>query len=172
MKSAINLKKWINENRHLLKPPVGNKLIWEDAGIIVTVVGGPNQRNDYHVNHGEEFFYQIEGNITVKIIENGQPKDIHINEGEVFLLPSNIPHSPQRPSGTIGLVIEERRGEDEKDGFQWYCEKCNHLLYEEYVKVSNIVTQLPQVFEHFYNNEANRRCSQCGHVTEEIKKSH
>ncbi len=163
-RSAVDLKKWVAANRALLKPPVGNKVIWQDTDTIVMVVAGPNTRKDYHVNEGEEFFYQIEGAIVLKMIDNGQPVDVPINEGEVYLLPSRTPHSPQRPANTIGLVIEHKRQANELDGFQWYCEKCHHLLYEEYAEVTDIVEQLPAIFEHFYDDPEKRRCQQCGHV--------
>ena len=88
--TPINFKKWIDDNRHLLKPPVGNKAIYNED-YIVMVVGGPNSRKDYHLNQTPEFFYQVEGDIVLKIIDNGEPKEIHIKEGEVFYLPPNIP---------------------------------------------------------------------------------
>lgn len=144
--STINFKGWIDENRHLLKPPVGNKLIWEDREFIVMVVGGPNSRTDYHVNGGEEFFYQVEGDITVKVFDEGKHQDVHIKEGEIFLLPPNVPHSPRRPANTVGLVIEKKRSEDELDGFVWFCEDCGEKLYEEYFHLTNIVTQFPPYF--------------------------
>jgi 3-hydroxyanthranilate 3,4-dioxygenase len=158
----LNFKRWIDENRHLLKPPVGNRQIWEDREFMVTVVGGPNSRQDFHVNEGEEFFYQIEGDITLRVLEAGKPKDIVIREGDIFLLPPKVPHSPQRPAGTIGLVLERKRAPQELDGFLWVCKQCNAKLYEEYLHVTNLVTQLPPVFERFYSNEANTTCRQCG----------
>ena len=161
---AINFKKWIDDNRALLKPPVGNQLVWKDAETIVMVVGGPNSRKDYHINEGEEFFYQIEGDIILKIIDQGKQVEIPIKEGEIYLLPSLVPHSPQRPAHTVGLVIEHKREAKELDGFQWYCEKCDHKLYEEFVELTDIVTQLPEIFKRFYGSEENRRCKNCGHV--------
>lgn len=161
--NTINFKRWIDEHRHLLKPPVGNQQIWEDREFMVTVVGGPNSRADYHVNQGEEFFYQVEGDITLKLIEDGQWVDLPIREGEIFLLPPNVPHSPQRPSGTVGLVIERRRLPGEKDGFVWFCPQCRNKMYEEYLEVRDIVRDLPPVFERFYGNEGNRTCSACSY---------
>ncbi len=158
----INFKNWIDEHRHLLKPPVGNKLVYEDADFIIMVVGGPNARKDYHYDEGEEFFYQLEGDIMVKVIDEGKPKDIHIKQGEIFLLPPKVPHSPQRPANTVGLVIERKRVPGEMDGFLWFCENCGSKLYEEYVQLTNIVTQLPPIFEKFYNNDANCTCKKCG----------
>ena len=162
---AFNIKKWIDENRHLLKPPVGNQQVYKgNDDFIVMVVGGPNNRKDYHWEEGEEFFYQLEGNIVVKIIEDGKPVDIHINEGEIFLLPPRVPHSPQRPANSVGIVIERYRKEGEKDGFLWYCESCNHKLYEEYFALTDIVTQLPKVMQTFYDSEDLRTCKNCGTV--------
>lgn len=160
--STLNFKKWIDDNRHLLKPPVGNKLIWEDREFIVMVVGGPNSRTDYHVNGGEEFFYQVEGNMVLKVFDEGKLQDVPINQGEIFLLPPNVPHSPQRPAGSVGLVIEKKRAEGELDGFVWYCQNCGEKLYDEYFKLKNIVTDFPPIFERFYASEANTTCKKCG----------
>lgn len=166
----FSINSWIEENRHLLKPPVGNAQLFHNTGdFIVMVVGGPNSRKDYHYNEGEEFFYQLEGNITVKIIDEGVPKDILINAGEMFLLPSKTPHSPQRGEGTVGLVIEKIRDKAEIDGFLWFCENCNHKLFEEYLKLTDIVSQLPPVMNRFYSNEELRTCTQCGTVMDPPK---
>ena len=167
--SSFNFKEWIEENRHLLKPPVGNKCM-VDGDLIVMVVGGPNARKDYHYDEGAEFFYQVEGDIVVKIIEDGKPKDIHIKEGDMFYLPPAVPHSPQRPADTIGLVIERKRDEGELDGFQWYCENCGNKLYEEFVKMDNIVTQLPPIFERFWNDIDKRTCKKCGNIMQPPEK--
>lgn len=170
MLSTINFKKWIDENRHLLKPPIGNKQIWMEAeDFIAMVVGGPNNRTDYHYNESEEFFYQLEGDMILRIQENGKAVDVPIKEGEILLLPGKVPHSPQRFENTIGLVIEKIRKEGEKDGLQWYCEKCNHKLYEEYFHMENIMTQMQGVFKKFYANKDLRTCKNCGHVLEEPK---
>lgn len=163
----FNFKKWIDENRHLLKPPVGNQQIWKDnEDFIVMVVGGPNSRKDYHYNESEEFFYQLEGDVVVKIIENGKNVDIHINEGDIYLLPPKTPHSPQRGPNTVGLVIEKHRKGGEKDGFLWFCESCNHKLYEEYFELEDIVKQLPPLMEKFYSSLELRTCKNCGTVME------
>ena len=162
--APFNLKKWIDEHRDLLKPPVGNQCIYKDAeNFIVMVVGGPNARKDYHYNESEELYYQVEGNIVLKIIDDGVPKDIAINEGDMFLLPPKTPHSPQRGPNTVGLVIEKVRVTEE-DGFLWYCENCGNKLYEEYKVITDIVTQLPPVMEAFYKDEHKRTCSKCGAV--------
>lgn len=162
---SFNFKKWIEENRHLLKPPVGNKCM-VDGDLIVMVVGGPNARKDYHYDDGAEFFYQVEGDIVVKIIEDGKPRDIHIREGDMFYLPPKVPHSPQRPANTIGLVIERKRDDNELDGFQWYCENCGSMLHEKYFKLENIVTQLPPILNEFYASEELRTCKKCSTIME------
>ena len=161
MLPPINFKSWIEENRHLLKPPVGNKVVYEDTELIIMVVGGPNTRKDYHIDEGEEFFYQLEGGIVLRIMENGKPKDLAINEGEIFLLPPKVPHSPQRFKNTVGLVVERKRRKGELDAFQWYCDECNELLYEEYFQLTDIVKQLPPIFEGFWNNNTARSCKSC-----------
>lgn len=164
--APFNFKKWIDENRHLLKPPVGNIQVWKDTEFIVMVVGGPNSRKDYHYNEGEEFFYQLEGDVVVKIIDEGKPRDIHIKEGDIFLLPPRTPHSPQRGPNTVGLVIERERATKELDGFMWYCENCGEKLYEEFEYVTDIVKQLPPIFDRFYNNPEHCTCKNCGTVME------
>ena len=160
----FNFKKWIDENRHLLKPPVNNKVVYKDTEFIVMVVGGPNARKDYHYNESEEFFYQLEGNITVKIQEDGKAVDVPIKEGEIFLLPPGVPHNPCRGANTIGLVMERKRRDAEKDGLLWFCENCNEKLYEEYFTLTDIQTQFQGVFAKFYGDEKLRTCKKCGHV--------
>ena len=165
--ATINFKQWIDENRELLKPPVGNKMVYRgNDDFIVMVVGGPTSRKDFHYNEGEEFFYQVEGDITLRIVEDGKIRDLPIKEGEIFLLPPKVPHSPQRTEGSIGLVIERYRSESEKDGFMWFCESCDEKLYEEYFELTDIVTQLPSVMERFYSSEEKRTCKSCGAVME------
>jgi 3-hydroxyanthranilate 3,4-dioxygenase len=163
----FNLQLWVEENRHLLKPPVGNKQVYIDnKDFIVMIVGGPNSRKDYHFEDAEELFYQIEGDIVVKTIQDGKPVDIPIKQGEMFLLPPHVPHSPQRGANTIGLVIERYRKPDEMDACMWFCEKCNHKLYEEFFPLKDIVNQLPVVMNDFYNSLEKRTCKQCKAVME------
>lgn len=166
IQKPFNFKKWIDENRHLLKPPVSNKQVWADTDFIVMVVGGPNARKDYHYNEGEEFFYQLEGDVKVKIQEDGKAVEVPIKEGDIFLLPPRIPHSPMRPANTIGLVVERRRTSNEKDGLLWFCDKCNNKLYEEYFPLNNIMTDFQTVFKKFYGSEDLRTCKKCSHVME------
>ncbi len=166
----FNLREWVDEHRHLLKPPIGNKQVYfENEDYIVMVVGGPNGRKDYHWEDGEELFYQLEGDIQLGIInENGERETIDIKEGEMFLLPPRIPHSPQRPANTIGLVIERYRKEGEEDKLMWFCESCNHKLHEATFEMRDIVNQLPVVMNHFMNSEELRTCEKCGDVMEKV----
>ena len=167
IRRPFSFKKWIDEHRHLLKPPVGNQVVYEDnSDFIVMIVGGPNSRKDFHYNETEEFFYQLEGDVTLKIVENGKVVDIPIKEGEIFLLPPRIPHSPQRPANTVGLVMEIKRNHGEKDGFIWFCENCHNKLYDSYFELTDIVKQLPPVMESFYASTDNCTCKSCGTVME------
>ncbi len=167
IRKPFNFQHWIESNRHLLKPPVGNQQVYiENEDFIIMVVGGPNSRKDYHYDEGEEFFYQLEGDIVLKIVEDGKQMDIPIREGEIFLLPPKVPHSPQRTAGSIGLVIERYRRNGEKDGLMWFCENCNHKLYEEYFEMTDIVKQLPEVMNKFNSSEELRTCDKCGTVME------
>ena len=170
MKLPINFNDWIQNNRHLLKPPVGNQVVYKDTEFIIMVVGGPNSRKDYHVDIAEEFFYQLEGDMILKIVESGKFKDIPIREGDIFLLPPNIPHSPQRFADTVGLVIERQRKPGELDGFRWYCDSCETLLYEKFIQLTDIITQLPPLFENYWSEESSRTCRNCGEIQQPTEK--
>jgi 3-hydroxyanthranilate 3,4-dioxygenase len=165
--APFNLQLWIDQNRHLLKPPVGNKLLFHDSGFIVMAVGGPNSRKDFHHDPGEELFLQLEGDMVLRIVQDGRMTDVPIREGELFLLPPEVPHSPQRPAGTVGIVVERRRGPEELDGFSWYCEQCGHRLYMERVSVLNIDTELPAIFARFFSSVQHRTCDICGTIMAE-----
>jgi 3-hydroxyanthranilate 3,4-dioxygenase len=158
----IDFQRWIDDNRHLLKPPVGNKCIVA-GDFYIMVVGGPNQRTDYHYDEGPEFFYQLEGEMVLKVMEDGVPRDIPIRAGEIFYLPPKVPHSPQRMADSVGLVIERKRLPHEQDGLLWFCEQCHHKLYEEYFTLKDIEQDFPPVFERFYRSKAHRTCKACGH---------
>ena len=163
IRRPFNLREWIETNRDILKPPVGNKNLYQDAGdYIVMIVGGPNARKDYHYNETEELFYQLEGDIKVIIQEEGKSVEIPIREGEMFLLPAKVPHSPVRSEGSVGLVVEMKRKGEEKDGLQWYCDNCNHLLHETYFPLTNIEKDFLTRFRAFYGSEELRTCKNCG----------
>jgi 3-hydroxyanthranilate 3,4-dioxygenase len=168
IREPFNLKKWIDENRHLLKPPVANKNLYpEGSDYIVMIVGGPNARKDYHYNETEELFYQLEGNIVVKIQEDGKAREIKLGPGDMYLNPAKIPHSPVRSEGSIGLVIERvRAGKGFTDGLLWFCEKCNHKLHEAFFELHDIEKDFQPHFRHYYASEELRTCKNCGHVME------
>jgi 3-hydroxyanthranilate 3,4-dioxygenase len=161
--APINLSAWVAEHRHLLKPPVGNKPIW-DGDFLVMVVGGPNQRTDYHVNPGGELFYQIEGDIVLKIIEDGKPRDVPIRQGELFLLPAEVPHSPRRPAGTIGLVVEVPRFAKGLHHLRWYCNHCHNILHDIPFEPVDLGKQIKAMLETFNSRTDLRTCKQCGTV--------
>ncbi len=164
----FNLIKWIDENRHLLKPPVGNKNIYIDSeDYIVMIVAGPNARKDYHFNETEELFYQLEGSITVYVQDEDKKVAMQLNPGDMYLHPAKTPHSPVRSENSIGLVIEKKReGQNLKDGLLWFCENCNHKLYEVYFELTDIEEDFLPHFKHFYNSEALRTCNNCGTIME------
>ena len=166
--ASINIQKWIEDHRDLLKPPVGNKCVYEQAeDFIVMVVGGPNARRDFHYNEGEEFFFQLEGDIVLRTIQEGVRVDVPIRQGEIFLLPPKIPHCPQRPAGSVGLVIERTRRPGEQDGCMWFCEGCQTKLYDEYFVLErprDIVDKLKGVLGKFSSSPDLRTCKHCGTV--------
>lgn len=162
---AFNFKGWIDEHRHLLKPPVGNKMVFEHADLMVTVVGGPNKRTDFHDDPVEEFFYQLEGDMVLKLFDQGEFYDVPIREGDVFLLPPHVRHSPQRPQvGSVGLVIEPKRPEGAVDAIEWYCFDCGNLVHRAELRLTSIVKDLPPVYDAFYAAQDLRTCPNCGTV--------
>lgn len=168
IRGPFNFNKWLEENRDKLKPPVGNKNLYpEGEDYIVMVVAGPNARKDYHYNETEEWFFQLEGEITVRIQEDGQARDINLGPGDMFLCPAGIPHSPMRKEGSIGLVVERvRKGTEYKDGLQWYCDNCNNKLHETYFPLLDIEKDFLPRFKEYYASEELRTCDNCGHVME------
>lgn len=166
----FNLNQWIDENKHLLKPPVGNKNLYVESGdYIVMVVAGPNARKDYHYNETEELFYQLEGEITVAIQENGERKEMKLSAGDMFLLPAKVPHSPIRYKDSVGLVIERKRaGKGFTDGLLWFCDNCNNKLHEVYFELNNIETDFLEHFTAFNTSEKLKTCKKCGDVLKAI----
>ncbi len=162
----IDLHSWIEEHRALLRPPVGNTRVFEDGDFVVMVVGGPNARKDFHVDPGDELFYQLEGAIALEVIENGTRRAIEIAEGGMLLLPAGVPHSPHRPAGSVGLVVERRRRAGEIDLFRWYCDRCNALVQEVGFPLQDITTQIRDAIESLRARPADRTCRSCGSVLE------
>lgn len=163
----FDLQGWIDAHRHELVPPVANKQIWREADMIVMIVGGGNERNDFHDDPREEFFYQIKGDMNLVIWpEPGvEPFHMPIREGEVYLLPPGLRHSPQRPDpDSIGLVVEYQRAPGELDGFEWPCPNCSRLIHRVEVQVQAIDQDLPPLFAAFHGDEEARTCPHCGTV--------
>ena len=135
----FNFEKWVEDHKGLLKPPVGNKILHDETtGMIVMVVGGPNTRVDFHDDPVQEWFYQIKGDMMLKIAEEGEIYDVPIREGEVFLLPPHALHAPQRPqAGSIGLVIEAPRQPDMMEGFEWFCFQCGERVHRVEVSLAD-----------------------------------
>lgn len=160
----FNLQEWLDKHRALLKPPVSNRLLFEDSsGLVIQIIGGGNRRVDFHDDPAQEFFYQISGDMILKVLDRGVVEDIRIREGEVFLLPPHVAHSPQRPDpASIGLVIEGPRLPGDRDGFEWYCFECGDRVHRLEITLTNIVTDLPPLFDAFYADEASRKCPSCG----------
>lgn len=165
---AFNFQRWVEENQDQLKPPVGNKLLHEDSGMIVMVVGGPNTRVDFHDDPVEEWFYQVKGDMILKIAQDGEIYDVPIREGEVFFLPSHTVHAPQRPQeGSVGIVVESPRMMGMKEGFEWYCFNCKSRVHRVDVALtdsSDIVEALPRIYNSFHDDEQARTCPECGEL--------
>lgn len=164
--APLNFNHWVDAHTHLLKPPVGNQQIWKNSDLICTVVGGPNQRTDFHVDPFEEYFHQFKGNASLLIADRGKIERIHLREGDVFLLPAFVRHSPQRPeAGSLCTVIERNRPAGDLDAFEWYCAQCGHQVARRELQLHSIVEDLPKAFASFYDtSDAERTCTQCGTV--------
>ncbi len=159
----LNLQSWIAENRHLLKPPVGNSCLW-NGQFLVMVVGGPNARTDFHVNPGEELFYQVEGDIVLKVVEGRDHRDVPIRQGELFLLPAGVPHSPRRPAGTVGLVVEQPKAHKQDHHLRWYCPGCGHIIHDAAFQPIDLSAQIKEMLAEFNGSEELRTCKACGMV--------
>lgn len=164
MPLPLNLERWIAEHRDVLRPPTGAKTIWQDTDFIVTVVGGPNDRPDYHDDPLEEFFHQIKGDMTLRVRDEGKRRDIPIREGEIYLLPPHVRHSPQRPEGTLGMIVERQRAPGVIDAFEWFCEACDAMIVRREVKVEALADDVGSMVEAWASDAGLRTCKHCGHV--------
>jgi 3-hydroxyanthranilate 3,4-dioxygenase len=162
----MNLKQWVEEHKDELKPPVGNKYLYRGEDFFIMVVGGPNARNDFHVTASEEFFYQVKGDIVVRIREDDKIIDYTVKEGETFFIPPHVPHSPQRGPGTIGVVVERNRPPGELEHLQFYCEGCGDLVHDLEFDLKDIVVHFRQMMEEFWANDEQRTCGNCGKMVE------
>jgi 3-hydroxyanthranilate 3,4-dioxygenase len=168
--AALNLARWIEENEQFLRPPVSNKQLYTGADdVILFVSGGPNTRNDFHVNPTEELFYQLRGDIALRVrpLDGSKPYDVMIHEGDLFLVPRRLPHRPQRPTGTVGLIVEFPRPAGEKDALHWHCPNCDELVFEARWQLKKIDEDLKVIMEEFWGGPASQRtCKRCGTVIE------
>lgn len=164
--APLNFQGWLDDNAHLLKPPVGNKQIWQNADYMITVVGGPNERTDFHDDPVEEFFYQFKGEAYLLIWDRGKYEKVTLKEGDIWLMSPHVIHSPQRPNAdSLCLVIEHKRPANENDALQWSCAKCGTLIKRYEMALKSIVDDLPPVYEQFYGTtDEERTCTNCGTV--------
>jgi 3-hydroxyanthranilate 3,4-dioxygenase len=167
----LNLRRWVEENRHLFKPPVGNKYLYSGKDFFVMMIVGPNARNDFHQTDSEEFFFQLKGDVSVKLIQGGRVVEYPIREGDVFFIPPGVPHSPQRGPDTVGLVVERRRPPGEKEHLIFFCEDCNTLVYDKVFDCKDIVNHFARAMEEFWADPALSTCKGCGHrITKPVPK--
>jgi 3-hydroxyanthranilate 3,4-dioxygenase len=166
VQSPIDLKHWIEENREEFKPPVSNRYLYDGRDFFVMVIKGPNARNDFHLVDSEEYFYQLKGDIKVRVREGDRIVDHVIREGETFFIPPNVPHSPQRPPDTIGVVVERRRPPGEKEHVIFYCENCGALVEDIHFDCADIVEHFSQAMLDFWSDNARRTCKKCGKKVE------
>jgi len=161
----LDLLAWIEQNRDNFRKPVGNKVIWED-GEFIAFVSGANSRNDFHVNPGDEIFFQIKGDVRVDLQIDGERVINPLREGQLLLVPAGVPHAPRRPAGTYGFIVERKRKPGELDGFRWHCEGCNTLLHTVEFQLEDIVAQFAAMLKDFDADVAARTCDRCGQVLE------
>jgi len=154
--------KWVEQHRHEMVPPVSNKYLYDGEDFFVMLINGPNARNDFHQTNSEEFFHQLQGDIVVRIVENGKIKDIPVRQGETFFVPGNVPHSPTRPPNTLGLVVERRRPPGELEHLQFYCDNCHALVEDIEFDCKDIVVHFKQAMEDFWADAKRSTCRNCG----------
>jgi len=170
LSSPLNLPKWLEENSHLLQPPINNYCVY-NKDVTVMIVGGPNARTDYHINTTAEWFYQYRGSMLLKVVDTDHKppfRDIPIREGEMFLLPPNTPHNPIRFANTVGIVLEQPRPADSVDTLRWYCQNCGEIAHEASFHCTDLGTQIKEAVEAFKSNDAKRTCKSCGVVVDVV----
>jgi 3-hydroxyanthranilate 3,4-dioxygenase len=160
---GFNLHRWIDENR-------GNwgqrRVIWEDSDFIAFVTRGPNRRKDFHINPGDEIFYQLEGELKLHYLKDGQHELAVLQAGDLLLLPRRVPHSPRRAAGSWTFVVEKKRSAGEMDCFIWPCEKCGNRLYETEVRFDDPSNAVADATQRIQSTPALATCKNCGSVLE------
>jgi 3-hydroxyanthranilate 3,4-dioxygenase len=164
--SSTDLKRWVEENKYLFQPPYKtNRVLAHYRDFIVLILHGPNLRLDFHIEPGEELFYQIHGDIEVHLKPDNERRQlVKIREGEIFLCPGGVAHSPRRGEGTWGLVIERKRKQGENEEFVWFCEKCDEKVLSQTMIPGDVVSQVTKVYETFNADPAQRTCKTCGYT--------
>src|SRR3954471_6079724 len=159
---ALDLHKWIEENSHLFKPPVSNRYVYDGRDFFVMIIKGPNARNDFHQVDSEEFFFQLKGDIKVRIRESDRIVDYLVREGETFFIPPNVPHAPVRPPNTLGMVVERRRPPGEKEHVIFYCPNCEAVVEDICFDCADIVEHFSKAMLDFWSDDERRTCKKCG----------
>ncbi|KAI9679947.1 MAG: 3-hydroxyanthranilic acid dioxygenase [Caeruleum heppii] len=170
--TPLNLPKWLEENSHLLKPPINNYCVYNDD-VTVMIVGGPNARTDYHINETSEWFYQYKGAMLLKVVDpaDNSFRDISIGEGEMFLLPPNTPHNPVRFADTVGIVLEQKRPAGSQDRLRWYCQACRSVVHEKSFHCTDLGSQIKEAVNGFRDDEGARRCGNCGELADVVPRA-
>ena len=162
MASAINLMGWAKEHREEMVPPVGNKYLFSGQDFFVMLIAGPNARNDYHMTDSEEFFYQLKGDVSVRVRDAHGVRDVPLREGECLFIPAGVPHRPQRGPNTLGMVVERRRPPHETEHMIFYCDKCDALVYDKVFSCEDIVKHFRSAMEAFWADPTLSTCKSCG----------
>lgn len=157
------LMDWIRRSMTGGLGPVANKEVFRHSDFVFQILKGPDRRNDFHLDPYDEIFYQLKGSVWVHLIgENGRRRVAEVKAGGVLLVSAFTPHSPRRPPGSLGLVVERPRREQELDGIAWYCEQCGHKLDEVWLPCKDIEVQLAGALAAFNADVARRTCERCG----------
>jgi len=159
---GFNLKQWIDENRNDWGQ---RRVIWQDSDFIAFVTRGPNRRKDYHINPGDEIFYQLEGELNLHYLgTDRKPEMAVLKAGDLFLLPNNVPHSPRRREGSWTFVVERIRKAEEWDRFIWICENCGNKLYETTVRFDDPSNAVANATQAMKADSKLATCNDCGEV--------
>lgn len=160
----LAVEAWVDGHPDLFAPPVANRVLWPGGDFVTMVVRGPNARNDFHVDPGDEIFHQLRGTLRIDLMVEGDRVTRLVHEGEMLLVPGGVPHAPMRAAGTLGLVIERPRSPDEFDELRWYCERCGSLVHTARFHVDDIEIELASALAAFNGDQALRTCGDCGEV--------